>query len=507
MFATAARRLESLQGWRASGAAFLLGLLSAGALPPIHAVPLLLIGIPGLVVLTGATRSAWQAAGRGWWFGFGLHVVGLYWITEAILIEAARFWWFVPLAVPALSATLALFIAFATALARGAEPGWRRITVLAAAWVLADIARQYVATGFPWNPLGSSWAIPGLLGTIMLQPIAWIGAPGLTLLTIILAASPCLSRTGRFGCGVLLLGWVAFGSIRIGAAGNPEGGHQARILLVQGNVEQGQKWDRARVDTIFEHYLNLTARGAAEAGPSLAAVVWPETASPFLLEQDENARAAIAEAARGVPALIGSVRFGKDGRPRNSLVAIGPDGTIEGIYDKWHLVPFGEFQPSWFPLPVQVVPGGGFAGGPGPATLHLKALPPVGPLICYEAVYPGELVEEADRPDWLVNITNDAWFGFSAGPRQHLAAARMRAVEEGLPLIRAANTGITSGFDPLGRELGRLPMGQAGVLVLSLPAPLPPTPFSRFGLIVPIGVATLLMIVGLSRINHRITVR
>jgi apolipoprotein N-acyltransferase len=257
------------------------------------------------------------------------------------------------------------------------------------------------------------------------------------------------------------------------------------VVLTQGNVEQGQKWDRELAIRIFERYLALTEQGVTEAGPGPKVVVWPETASPFLLETDAAAREAVARAAGGAPALVGTVRFDSDDRPRNSLVAILPDGAPAGTYDKWHLVPFGEFQPAWIPLPVQVVPGGGFAGGPGPVTLHIPGLPPLGALICYEAVYPGELVSESDRPAWLVNVTNDAWFGFSTGPRQHLAAARMRAVEEGLPLMRAANTGISAGFDARGHELQRLGLGISGLLVMQLPGFLPPTPFGQAGLWIP----------------------
>jgi apolipoprotein N-acyltransferase len=157
----------------------------------------------------------------------------------------------------------------------------------------------------------------------------------------------------------------------------------------------------------------------------------------------------------------------------------------DGIYDKWHLVPFGEYEPGWFPAPFQVVPGGGFRPGPGPRTLHVPGLPPVGPLICYEAIFSGQVVDAADRPAWLVNITNDAWFGNSTGPRQHLAAARMRAVEEGLPLMRAANTGISAAFDPRGHVLARLGMDRAGVLVVDLPPALPPTLFAQLGLWIP----------------------
>lgn len=505
VFASAAHALGSLRGWRANGASFLLGILSAGALPPLHVIPLLLIGIPGLLVQIDAARGIRQAAARGWWFGFGLHVVGLYWITEAIMIEAARFWWFVPLAVPSLSAVLALFIAVPCGVSRRARPGWPRVAALAGAWVLADIARQFIATGFPWNPLGSIWAIPGTAGVLMLQPSAWIGGPGLTLLTILIAAAPSLGAAGRIACAAGLGCWIGFGALRTTLGGTPEPGTPMRIVLVQGNVAQGQKWDRGQLLSIFRRYLDLTAKGVTEAGSSRAAVVWPETASAFLLEQDADARAAIARAAGGVPALVGSIRFDEAGRPRNSLIAIEPEGAVGGIYDKWHLVPFGEFQPGWFPLPIQVVPGGGFTGGPGPDTLHVGSLPAFGPLICYEAVYPGVLVDEEDRPAWLVNITNDAWFGFSTGPRQHLAAARMRSVEEGLPLMRAANTGITAGFDAYGRELGRLPMGVPGVLVLDLPPPAQPTPFSRFGLAIPVLLAAGLLAAALVVPYRRIT--
>jgi apolipoprotein N-acyltransferase len=226
-------------------------------------------------------------------------------------------------------------------------------------------------------------------------------------------------------------------------------------------------------------------------------VVWPEAASPFLLETDVNARAAIADAA-DAPALVGAIRFDAAGKPRNSLMAITSAAPPVAIYDKSHLVPFGEYQPSWMPLPIQVVPGGGFAFGSGLHTLHVPALPPVGPLICYEAIFPGQVVDAADRPAWLVNVTNDAWFGNSTGPRQHLLAARLRAVEEGLPLMRAANTGISAGFDGFGRELGRIGMNVEGTLVLALPGALPPTPFARLGLLVPGGLALGLLALGLA---------
>jgi apolipoprotein N-acyltransferase len=490
-----ADRLSALRGWRADLVALASGAVSALALPPLFVLPTLLIGIPVLLCLIRGADGPMTAARRGWWFGFGLHLVGLYWITEAILIEAARFWWLVPFAVPALSAVLAVFIAVPAVVAWWARPGWRAAFTLAGAWVLADLARQFVATGFPWNLLGSVWEFPGRLGDIMIQPASLIGAHGLTLVTVLLASLPLLGWAWRTGGLALLALWVGFGVVRLDQPMPPA--PDLTVLLIQGNVAQGQKWDRTLMVAIFRRYLALTRQAVAEAGGHPAVVVWPETASPALLQTDAEARQLIAEAADGAPVLAGSVRFDEAGRPRNSLFALGANGVIEGIYDKWHLVPFGEYQPDWLPVGIQVVPGGGFARGPGPRTLHIPGLPPVGALICYEAIFPSEVIDPNDRPDWMVNITNDAWFGNSTGPRQHLAAARLRAVEEGLPLMRAANTGISAGFDAKGHELGRLNPGITGVLQVALPSALPVPLYARVGLLLPGGVALVFLLVGL----------
>jgi apolipoprotein N-acyltransferase len=484
-------RLAALRGLRADLAALGLGALAAAALPPFHVVPVLLVSVPGLLVLLDAARSPLVAARRGWWFGLGHHVLGLYWVTEAILFEAARFWWLVPLAVPALAATLALFIAAACFLARLARPGWPRVLALAGAWVLADLARQFALTGFPWNPWGSVWAIPGPIGDVLIQPAAWIGVHGLTLATLLLAGAAALCWRWRVAGAVLLAAWVAAGLVRLQQDIPPL---PLTVVLVQGNVAQGQKWNQDLAVRIFRHYLDLSAQ-AQVSGPAVA--IWPETAFPGLLDADEAARRATALATGGVPSLVGSVRFDARQRPRNSLFAILDGGELGGVYDKWHLVPFGEYIPDWLPLPIMVMPGHGFASGPGPRTLHVPGLPPLGPLICYEAIFPGEIVDRNDRPGWLVNVTNDAWFGNSTGPRQHLAAARMRAVEEGLPLLRAANTGISAAFDARGHELGRIGMQATGTLAIALPGALPPTLFARFGLWVPVILGSVALGAGL----------
>ena len=328
-------RLATLYGLRADIAALLLGALAAVALSPVHAIPVLLISVPGLLALLDAARGPRMAARRGWWFGLGLHVIGLYWITEAILFEVDRFWWLVPLAVPAVAAGLALFIAAACALARVARRGWPRVVALAGAWVLADLARQFVLTGFPWNPLGSVWAIPGAAGDVLIQLAAVVGVHGLTFATILLAALPALGWRWCVGGGVVLAAWVAFGMERL---------HQPMpqpqpltVVLVQGNIAQGQKFDQAFIVQEFRHYLDLTAQGRAKAGDGPAVVVWPETAFPLFLDLDEPARRLIEQATEGAPALIGSMRFDEKRRPRNSLFALTDGGVIAGIYDKWQI--------------------------------------------------------------------------------------------------------------------------------------------------------------------------
>ena len=482
-------RVAALRGWRADGVAALLGALSAAALPPIHAIPVLLVCVPGLLALIDGAPGWVVALRRGFFFGLCHHILGLYWITEAILIEAARYWWLVPLAVPALSALLALFIAVACAGARLAGPGYRRVLLLAGLWTLADLARQFVGTGFPWNPWGSIWAIPGPVGDILIQPAAWLGVPGMTLVTVLLAASPALGWRMAALAGVAMLGWIGFGFHRLGQPFQPAPG--VSVVLVQGNVPQGEKWDRTIAAGVFERYLALTAQGVADAlrakPDQPVVVVWPESASPYLLDRDAGAREAIWQSARPAKAVLaGSIRFAPGGDPYNSMFVLTGGDEVSGIYDKWHLVPFGEFAPSWVPFAVQVVPGRGFAFGSGPKTFHVPGLPAFGGFICYEAIYPAQLVEEEDRPDWLVNITNDAWFGNSTGPRQHLAAVRLRAVEEGLPVLRAANTGITAAFDADGRELLRLPTNVPVQAVVSLPGQRGRTPFSRLGLAIPL---------------------
>ena len=289
-------RVRRLAGWRAAAAAAGFGALSALALPPVYALPVLLLAIPGLLVLVDTAPNWRVAAWRGFLFGMGHHLLGLYWITEAILVESARYWWLVPFAVPGLAALMSPFIALPCAVARWTAPGVRRVLLFAGAWTLADLARQFVATGFPWNPLGSVWALPGAAGDVMIQPASVIGTPGLTLLTVGLAALPLLG--GRaMGVGLAgLVAWAGFGAVRLARHGDTPAG--VTVVLVQGNVAQGQKWDRDVALATFDRHLRLTAAAVGAAPPGRLVVVWPETASVFLLQSDAAARQAIVDAGR-----------------------------------------------------------------------------------------------------------------------------------------------------------------------------------------------------------------
>jgi apolipoprotein N-acyltransferase len=489
-------------GFRADAAALMLGAMAALTLPPFFLVPLLLVAIPGLLVLIGQARTWLGAARRGFGFGMGLHLVGLYWITNAILVRAGEFWWAVPLAVPLLAAWLSLFIAVPCALARLAEARWRRLLVLAGFWVAGDIARQFALTGFPWNPLGSVWEFPGWLGTVFMQPAGWVEVHGLTGATLLVAGAPALRARGRAAVVALLALWLSVGISRLRLP--PLSASPLDAVVVQGNISEAAHaanlGSYAFARTSFDTHLALTRQGVARVAPGRPFfVLWPETASPFALASDVGARQAIAAAAGdAVATLAGTVRTetGPGGRElyHNSLVAVLPDGSVGGIYDKHHLVPYGEYFPSYLPIRLGEQ---GFSPGPGTITLHLPGLPPIGPGICYEAIFPADVVKESDRPRLMVNITNDAWFGNSSGPRQHLAADRMRAVEEGLPLIRAANTGISAIIDAHGRVLDSLPLNQAGVLTGAVPPALPPTPASKMGLAAPLLLALGSAAVGL----------
>ncbi len=430
------------------------------------------------------SRACWrcwaaQSWRRAFWIGFawgwGFFVAGLYWITDAILTDVAQFWWLVPIAVPALALPLAVFVAGPAVLAWRVRAGWPRVLVFAGAWVLFEMLRGWVFTGFPWNLLGTVWAF----GALPIQAAAWVGVHGLSLATVIIAATPLLGRRAMLGGAAALAGFALFGLVRLWPAEPPP--QPVGLLIVQGNVAQEVKWREDQRIPILRRYIEARAKprwprcGSCRRTETLV-VIWPETAVPFLVADDPEVRQLIAGALpQRAILLTGTVRaeYGPDRRLRrvfNSLVAIDPAGEVRGIADKIHLVPFGEYMPLSGLLPIRLVQGGmDFTPGGELQPMRVDGVPSFGTLICYEVIFPAAVVPR-ERPEWLVNVTNDAWFGISAGPWQHLAAARLRAVEEGLPLARAAQTGISAVFDARGREVARTGLGETGVLMAPLPA-------------------------------------
>ncbi|MDB5415777.1 MAG: apolipoprotein N-acyltransferase [Rubritepida sp.] len=487
-------------------AAFLLGAVSVLALPPVHAVPVLLLTIPAFLVLIGRAATWRQAAWWGACFGYGHQLFGLYWITHALLTDFGRWFWLVPVAAPGIALPVAMFSVIPAVVAWRLREGWPRVLGFPGAWVLAEMLRGILFTGFPWNLMGTAWAF----SPVPIQLASVIGVHGLSLLTMFVAGLPVLRSRRAWAGGIAILAlWMGFGVWRL--EDHPPAETAVRLVLVQGNVAQDVKWDEAQRLPIFQRYIALSTQGVqatAAAHPSAPIlVIWPETASPFLLSQDPEAmRAATAMLPPGSMLLAGTVRANWNSGGQltelfNSLVALDASARVAGIFDKSHLVPFGEYMPLGGILPLRMVTGGvDFSAGPGPHVLALPGrLPSPGPLICYEVIFSGGVVG-AERPAWLLNVTNDAWFGFSAGPYQHLAAARMRAVEEGLPMVRAAQTGISAVFDASGRGLARLGLGRTGAVEAALPEPLPPTLFARGGLWIPFGLMGLaLVLAGLGR--------
>jgi apolipoprotein N-acyltransferase len=508
-----ARGAAALTGPRRYALATALGAGLSAALAPLYAVPLLFIAFTGLVWLVAGSRSLGAAAATGWWFGFGHFLTGLYWVALAFYTDPERFGWMAPFALLGLAGGLAVFPAAATALTwlagrQGLARGAGVVLALGVAWTVMEWLRGHVLTGFPWNLAGYAWAF----SDAMIQPAAVIGVYGLSLLTVVLAAMPAtLGAPARsrlralapvaVAAAVLAALWIA-GAARLAEAGPP--GSYAMVpgvglRIVQPNIDQRRKWQAELREAHLARYLDMTVAPGPrlKAGPLQGApvthAIWPETAAPFFLEHDSAHRAAVAQAAPlGGLVITGAPRATPRGarlfRVWNSVLAVDSEGAIAGSYDKFHLVPFGEYVPlrrfiDSFVDVAKITPGAiDFSAGPGPRTLRLAGLPPVSPLICYEAIFPGAVVDPGDRPAWLLNLTNDGWFGISSGPYQHFEAARLRAVEEGLPLVRAANTGISGVIDPYGRVRTALGLGRAGVIDSGLPAALPEaTVYARLG--------------------------
>ena len=495
-------------------AAISCGAVSSLAMPPVFAWPVLFATFYGLVRLIDAVIAThapgWlrqrRLFGIGWLFGFGYFVTGLYWISASLFVEPDKFLWLLPFSASLIPAGLAIFHALAVV---GAGRGWRtgpaRIVALAVALTVAEWLRGHVLTGLPWNTLGYALTAPPLL----MQSASLMGTYALTFFTVLVFALPVICRDRgvsartRLSCAIApaaALGLLALhGAYRMSLP-EPPPVAGVRLRLVQPNISQDMKWRHENRESIFRGYLELSQRnpnGDKDGLAGITHVIWPESAIPFLLLNSAAALEAVAGLLPdGTHLITGAIRMEQsqptDGSaPRrqvfNSILALDDRARLIGTYDKLHLVPFGEYLP--FQKGLEAIGlrqltqlQGGFATGSHAARyLELPGLPPASPLICYESIFPDEVVTRGHRPAFFLNVTNDGWFGRTAGPHQHFHQARVRAVEQGLPLVRVANTGISGVIDGRGAILHRAGLGREAVIDTGLPGRGPPTPYGRFG--------------------------
>ena len=497
-------------------------------MPPLGLFPALIVTMSvGVWLLDGCGAEsirvrAKSAAAAGWFLGFGYFVCGLYWLGAAFLVEADRFAWALPLGVLGLPAVLACFTAVGfvlSALLWRADAG--RVFSLAFGLGVSEAARGTLFTGFPWNEFGMA------LGqhTALAQLASVLGLYGLTGLTIILAAAPATladtqknarsaTRSPATFAALAFVAVAAFGVMRL-HGGNVGFVPNVRLRIMQPDLPQDAKFRPSAGGEILRRYLELSDRSTSPTTAGLANVthlIWPESAFPFVLGKEPQALSMIAAALRGHTILLtGAIRLeGDKGQSKayNSLQVVDSSGQIVSSADKVHLVPFGEYLPASrvfraLGLRQFIALPGGFEPGVSRRGMSAPGLPPFQPLICYEAIFPGEVMPEREgggaRPEFLLNVTNDGWFGLTSGPYQHFAQARLRAIEEGLPLVRAANTGISAIVDPYGRVLQELPLGIAGVLDGQLPKPISQTLFASYPIVSSALAYALLLIAALTR--------
>lgn len=499
--------LRALVERRPFATCFAAGAVSTLAMAPAKVGAVFFLTLPCLAAAIDAAALECGATGRlatvrrtavcGWMFGFGYFLFGIYWISASLFVDPQKFLWLLPFSATLMPAGLAIFFAIGTVVATLLwRPGVGGALALAIGLSLSEWLRGEVLTGFPWNTLG--YALTGDLW--LMQWSALVGIHALTLIAVLLALLP-LRLAPRFGTAkalalpaIVLVAMWSVGALRVSEIGSVEG---VRLRLLQPNISQDVKWRYENRAEIFRSYLDLSRRDASGNRDDLAGIthlIWPESAVPFLLLNTPDALEAVGDLLGQKRLLLtGAVRLDAPlapNQPRkvyNSILALGEGGRLVGLYDKIHLVPFGEYVPFRAVLDAiglgKLTPAEtGFAFGKDEGRiLTLPGLPPALPLICYEIIFPKEARSATPRPSFILNVTNDGWFRSTAGPHQHLHQARVRAVELGLPLVRSANTGISVVIDPYGRILRSARLGTAAVFDSQLPSTLQPTPYSRWG--------------------------
>ncbi|MFQ6550028.1 apolipoprotein N-acyltransferase [Aestuariibius sp. 2305UL40-4] len=459
-------------------------LIGLGALAALGHAPfdLWFLTVVALIIAFGIlarVEAGGPAFWSGWAFGFGYFLIGMNWLVEPFLVDVAQHGWMAPFGITFLSAGLALFWGVAAMVAAWlGNPVWWRLIVLVAAIVLVEYLRGIVLTGFPWGMVAYVW-----IETPLSQALAWIGPHGLTAVTLALAASIAgwLITGERLGAPLSLavLPGIAAVALAPGPAEPTEEGAPV-IRMVQSGAQQNEKWKPENISRFLNVQLDATG-----AGPAADLTIWSEAAIPYLVDEAGPLFVTMAELARGGSVIAGIQRF-EDGRYYNSLVALGEEGMVEAVYDKNHLVPFGEYLPFDALLrrigiaAIASNVGAGFAHGTERALIDIPGIGPILPLICYEGIFPAQ-VAEGPRPRLMVLITNDAWFGNFSGPYQHLVQGRARAIEQGVPMVRVAQTGVSAMIDGKGRMTASLELGEAGGVDAALPPELPPTLYARTG--------------------------
>lgn len=481
--------LQERREWQRRALGLITGVLAVLAYPPFHAVPVLFIAFPCLLILAYASESRVSAFAVGWWFGLGHFVAGLYWVGVSFAVNPDVNDLGGPFAVGLLAGVLAFFVGFATLgfhlvsrwLERTARPlnAFGLILLFALFWSCLEWLRGHVFTGFPWNLTGSVW----VFWPAPMQALAIVGSYGLGLVTMIVVLFPVAliqerAVWPRFGpmivSMVTVLVMVAGGHARLPGGDAPATDVEVRV--VQANIDQRDKW---RADVMSDNFVKYLEMSAAPRTTPANVIIWPETAIPYFLEQEPARRFLIADVIPpGGYLVTGAPRIQRHGDGSynlwNSVHALDGRGEIVATYDKTHLVPFGEYVPLRNVLELfgvsRFVPSEyDFTPGVSLKSVSLPSLPTFSPLICYEIIFPGAVARNDDRPHWLLNVTNDGWYGDTTGPRQHLVAARMRAVEEGVPVVRAAGTGISAVIDPWGRVIDRVGLNREGVIDVALP--------------------------------------
>ena len=502
-------QVMSFKGWSRRCLAMLLGVVAALALPPLHIWPLLVPGFVGFVWLiegsfktkqypkTRITLSAsWLAFSAGWWFGLGFFSAGLYWVSLSFFVDAATYAWMAPIALIFLSAGMALYLgAVGWATYVSSRAGANRVLLFALWWVFFEWVRGWAFTGFPWNLIGTVWTF----SEEMIQIVSVTGVFGLSLITVLFASTPAIFGNQSIRLGkrfliffipgmVLFMVWLG-GNFRLNMATDRvvDG---VNLRLVQPNISQRDKWKRSLQKDHFKKLLTLSRKINSPTTGKITHIIWPETATPLYLSSVADALSLVSVAAPIGGALVTgaprqSKKQGSDREIWNSVHVIDSSAAIIDTYDKRHLVPFGEYIPFRKFINISKLTGGrvDFSPGVGSTVLNVPGAPPVIPLICYEAIFSIQknLIRDHYRPGWLLNLTNDAWFGLSSGPYQHFAAAQLRSVEEGLPLVRVANTGISGVIDSYGRVKVRTQLNEEAAMESSLPVALPKlTWFSRY---------------------------